>query len=95
MRSASRRSGGIFDIDRKLIQLEEEEEKTKDPKFWDDPKAAEKQLKQVASIKEWITAYNQVTSALDDLNVVLDFFKEGEAGEEDVDLQFQTTLKLT
>lgn len=95
MRSASWRSGGIFDIDRKLIQLEEEEEKTKDPKFWDDPKAAEKQLKQVASIKEWITAYNQVKSALDDLNVVLDFLKEGEAGEEDVDQQFQTTLRLT
>ncbi len=95
MRSASRRSGGIFDIDRKLIQLEEEEEKTKDPKFWDDPKSAEKQLKQVASIKEWITAYNKVKSSLEDLNVVLDFLKEGEASEEDVDQQFQTTLKFT
>lgn len=94
MRSASRRSGGIFDIERKLIQLEEEEEKTKDPKFWDDPKAAEKQLKQVASVKEWITAYNKVKSAIDDLTVVLDFFKEGEAGEEDVDQQFRTTEKL-
>jgi peptide chain release factor 2 len=94
LRSASRRSGGIFDIERKLIQLEEEEEKTKDPKFWDDPKAAEKQLKQVSSVKEWITAYNKVKSALDDLTVVLDYFKEGEAGEEDVDQQFQATLKL-
>lgn len=95
MQSASRRSGGIFDIDRKLIQLEEEEEKTKDPKFWDDPKQAEKQLKQVASIKDWINAYNKVKTALEDLQVVLDFFKEGEASEQDVDLQYQTTLKLT
>jgi peptide chain release factor 2 len=95
LRSASRRSGGIFDIDRKLIQLEEEEEKTKDPKFWDDPKSAEKQLKEVASLKEWITAYNKVKSSLEDLNVVLDFLKEGEASEEDVDQQFQTTLKFT
>jgi peptide chain release factor 2 len=52
-------------------------------------------LKQVASIKEWITAYNQVKSALDDLNVVLDFFKEGEASEEDVDQQFKTALNHT
>ncbi len=95
MQSASRRSGGIFDIDRKLIQLEEEEERTKDPTFWDDPKAAEKQLKQVAVIKDWINAYNKVKSAVDDLNVVLDFFKEGEAGEQDVDQQFQLALKLT
>lgn len=95
MRSASRRSGGIFDIDRKIIQLEEEEEKTKDPKFWDDPKSAEKQLKLVAGIKEWITAYNKVKTAIDDLNVVLDFYKEGDASEQDVDQQFQTTLKLT
>lgn len=94
MRSASRRSGGIFDIDRKLIQLEEEEEKTKDPKFWDDPKAAEVQLKLVAGIKEWITAYKQVESTLEDLHVVLDFMKEGEASEDDVDQQYKTTLTL-
>lgn len=95
MRSASRRSGGIFDIDRKLIQFEEEEEKTKDPKFWDDPKVAEKQLKLVASVKDWIQAYNKVKTAVDDLQVVLDFFKEGEATEEDVDQQFQLALKAT
>ncbi len=95
MQSASRRSGGIFDIDRRLIQLEEEEERTKDPKFWDDPKAAEKQLKQVAVIKDWINAYNKVKTSLDDLNVVLDFFKEGDATEQEVDQQFQSALKLT
>jgi peptide chain release factor 2 len=95
LRSASRRSGGIFDIDRKLIQLEEEEEKTKDPKFWDDPKTAESQLKLVAGIKEWITAYKGVESALEDLHVVLDFMKEGEASEDDVDQQYKTTLALT
>jgi peptide chain release factor 2 len=95
LQSASRHSGGIFDIDRKLIQLEEEEEKTKDPKFWDDPKSAEKQLKHVAVIKDWINSYNKVTTALEDLNVVLDFFKEGEASEQDVDQQFQLALKFT
>jgi len=95
LQSASRRSGGIFDIDRRLIQLEEEEERTKDPKFWDDPKAAEKQLKQVAVIKDWINAYNKVKTSLDDLNVVLDFFKEGDATEQEVDQQFQSALKLT
>lgn len=95
MRSARKRSGGIFDIDRKIIQLEEEEDKTKAPNFWDDPKAAEKQLKEVAGLKEWITAYNQVKSALDDLHVVIDFFKEGEATEQDVDQQYQLALRYT
>ena len=31
---------GYLDIDRKQIQIETEEEKTHDPSFWDDPKAA-------------------------------------------------------
>jgi hypothetical protein len=31
--SARKRSGGIFDIERKLIEVEEEEQKTHDPKF--------------------------------------------------------------
>jgi peptide chain release factor 2 len=95
LRSASRRSGGIFDIDRKLIQLEEEEERIKDPTFWDDPKMAEKKLKEVAVPKDWIQSYQKVKSSLDDLQVVLDFFKEGEATETELDQQYQTTLRLT
>jgi peptide chain release factor 2 len=77
-----------------LIQLEEEEQKTHDPNFWDDPKEAELQLKKVAGIKDWVSAYNRIKASVDDLQVILDFAHDGEASEEDVDTQFRLTLEL-
>jgi peptide chain release factor 2 len=81
-------------MDNKLIQIEEEEQKTQAPGFWDDPKEAEKQLKKVASIKTWVTAYNKVKSATDDLLVIADFLKDGEATEKELEEQFKVTLQL-
>jgi peptide chain release factor 2 len=76
-----------------LIQIEEEEQKTHAPGFWDDPKEAEKQLKLVSSLKEWTSAYHKAVSSIEDLKVIMDFHSDGEATEEDVDKQYQTTLK--
>jgi peptide chain release factor 2 len=87
------RSGGIFDIERRLIELDEEEQKTHAPDFWDDPKAAEAQLKKVSGIKEWTNAYAQVKQSVEDLQTILDFYSEGEALEEDVDKQYAETLQ--
>lgn len=86
-------SGGIFDIDQRLIQLEEEEQKTHAPGFWDDSKEAEKQIKLVASLKEWTNSYNKVVQSLEDLKVIVDFYGEAEATEEDVDKQFKITFQ--
>ncbi len=86
------RLGGIFDIDNKLIKLEEEEEKTRSPKFWDNPSEAEKQLKLVASIKGWTQSYYDVKQSVDDLQVLFDFAKEGEATEEEVLRHYNATL---
>ncbi|HPX06421.1 MAG TPA: peptide chain release factor 2 [Tenuifilaceae bacterium] len=82
-----------LDIDAKQIQLEEEEEKSQEPTFWDNPSEAEKQLKRIASIKQWIVMYNEVKSLIDDLNVLYDFTREGEATEEELDEQFANTLR--
>ena len=79
------RSGGIFDLDRKQIELEEEEQKTHDPAFWEDAKAAEEQLKKVSFLKEWISGFTVIESELEDLQLLFDFFKEGEVDEKEVD----------
>ena len=86
--------GGIFDIERRLIELEEEQQKTNAPDFWDDPKEAEAQLKKVANIKQWTDHYVKVKSAIEDLDVMYDFAKEGQAEESDVDAQYAQTLKI-
>ncbi len=76
------------------MQLDEEQEKSQAPEFWDDPKEAEKQLKLIASIKKWIDSFEEVNTAIEDLHVLYDFHKEGEASEEEVESQYDKTLKL-
>ncbi|MBP6459014.1 MAG: peptide chain release factor 2 [Crocinitomicaceae bacterium] len=76
-------------IDEKKIQLQEGELKTQDPSFWDDPKKAEAEMKQIRSLKFWITTYEELKSAADDLEVLLDFFKTGEASEAEVDSSYK------
>lgn len=62
--------------------------------FWDDPKKAETHLKEIASLKNWTEGYERVNGAIDDLWVINDFFKEGEALEEDLDKQYEIALEL-
>ncbi len=51
-------------------------------------------MKKISRLKSWTEAYAEVETAVDDLNVLFDFLKEGEAGEEEVQSQYQKTLAL-
>ena len=81
-------------MDGKTIRIEEEEQKTHDPDFWNDPKSAEEQLRKIARLKSWVEGYNRVKTAVDDLNVLSEFLEAGEATEEEVNAQFNTALHL-
>lgn len=91
--NAPKRWGGVFDIDRKQIELEEEELRTQDPDFWNDAKAAEAQMKKVRTIKSWLEGYKGVKSAIDELQLAVEFQKEGELSEEEVDEAYNTALQ--
>ncbi len=67
------------------MEIEEEELKSQDPNFWDDPKAAELLLKKIKQKKFWTDSYAQVKTGLEDLNVLLEFHKEGEVGDEELE----------
>lgn len=77
-----------------MIQLQEEELKTQDPAFWNNPKEAEAQMKVVRSIKVWTDGFKQVDQIMEDLLVLYDFFEMDEATEEDIDQHFNETLEL-
>ena len=51
-------------------------------------------MKKVRELKSWIEGYEQVTSAVGDLQVLFDFAKEGEATEEEGDAQYQETIRV-
>ena len=76
-------------MDRRTIEAQELEEKTQDPQFWSDPKAAEATMKKVREVKGWLNGYKQAEDAYNDLAVLFDFAKEGEASEEEVDEQYE------
>lgn len=67
--------------------------KSQDPGFWNDPKSAEEHMKGISQLKSWTTAFADTSSAVDDLQVMIDFHREGEASEEDVRKQYAAALK--
>ena len=79
------RWGGIFDIDSKKIEVEEEELRTHVPDFWLDQKAAEAQMKKIKMLRFWIDSSKEVEQAVGEVEVGFDFVKEGVISEEELD----------
>ncbi|SEB53312.1 bacterial peptide chain release factor 2 (bRF-2) [Tenacibaculum sp. MAR_2009_124] len=75
---------GYLDIEKKLIEISNEEEKTANPDFWNQPKEAEVIMKSLRLKKKWVQDYNDIVSLNDDLQVLYDFFKEGDIEEEEL-----------
>ena len=61
--------------------------------FWDNPKEAEKTMKQIQNIKVWTNAYQAVNTLTDDLEVLKEFYEAGEAEEQDLETNYQKTLQ--
>ncbi len=68
--------GRCIDVEGKRADVAARQEKTLAPDFWDDPKEAEKFLKELAGVKFWVNGYDKVAGAVEDLNVLLEFEDE-------------------
>ncbi|CAA0229022.1 peptide chain release factor 2 [Tenacibaculum maritimum] len=80
-----------LEIDKKLIEINNEEEKTANPDFWNDPKEAEILMKSLRFKKKWVEDYNTCVSLNDDLTVLYEFYKEGDVEGEELLQQFEKT----
>ncbi|MFD2513738.1 peptide chain release factor 2 [Pontibacter locisalis] len=78
-----------LDYDAKKEQVEETEKQTTAPTFWDDPKEAEKILKEIKSVKVWTDHYDEVEKTVSDFEVLFDFYKEGDVSEEDIQQEYK------
>ena len=85
---------GYLNIEQKRIEISNEEEQAAAPNFWDNPKTAEVLLKAIRKKKNWVTDFEKVTMMGDDVQVLYDFYKENEATEEEVNIQYTKTLEL-
>lgn len=77
-----------------MIQIEEKEQLSLDPTFWNDPKRAETILKELKTHKNWVEQYRNAEAQVDDAEVLLEFQKEGEATEEEVDQKYAEALAV-
>ena len=75
--------GRCIGIDSKRVEVEEKTQRTLSADFWDDPKEAEKFLKELSGVKFWVTGYDRVSAGVEDLNVLYDFAKESLDGADD------------
>jgi peptide chain release factor 2 len=75
-------------IAEKSQQLREEELRTQDPSFWDDPKKAEAHMKIIRGLKYWVEGFKRIQSGYDDLQVLIEFEKEGGASAAEVQEQY-------
>lgn len=73
-----------LNVEDKLIEINEDEQRTQLPQFWDNPKEAEKLLRQIRNKKIWTDGYKKTKTAVEDLEVLYDFYKDEAASEKEV-----------
>ena len=68
--------GRCINIDGRRAEVEEKTQRTLAADFWDDPKEAEKFLKELSGVKFWVAGFDKIASGVEDLNVLLEFEDE-------------------
>ena len=86
------RWGGIFDIDSKRVEVEEEELRTHVPDFWEHQKEAQAQMKKVKELHQWIDGYDELDKAVGELQLAWDFLKEGLVEESELDAMYSDIM---
>lgn len=79
-----------LNLEQKRIHIQNEEEKTAAPEFWDDPKKAEVTMKALRQVKFWVEGYEKAEQLFGEAELSLEFFKEGELDESDLQKAFES-----
>lgn len=76
-----------------MIEITNEEEKTFAPDFWNNPKEAEKIMKELRVKKKWVEDYQQAKEYISDLEILMEFLKEDSSIAEEIGEQYQKALQ--
>ena len=79
-------------IEAKRIEIANEEEKTFAPDFWDNAKEAQILVQKLQSQKKWVSDYEKSKEMVEEIQILFDFYKEGEASEEEVMESYQNAV---
>ena len=74
--------------------MPEKEELTNQTDFWIDKEKAEKILKEISDTKFWINEFYKVEEAVGEVEVLWEFYREGEVDEQEVQQKYNYAVKL-
>ena len=80
-------------IDEKSALIEDKEAITQQPDFWDHPEEAQKVLREIRDLKVWTDAFRGVEEKVGEVEVLFDFFKEGELDEAEMSTVFDAAVE--
>jgi len=83
-----------LEIDKKNIEISNEEEQTANPDFWNNPKQAEIVMKNLRMKKKWVEDFNDIVTNLEEISILFEFYSEGEATEEEIEKLYNATILL-
>lgn len=81
-------------IEDKRERIREEDIRTQDPTFWDDPKKAEEILKKLRELKYWVDTYDGLIGSCEEYELMLEFHKEGGYTEDEIISYFKGISNL-
>ncbi|MBR98741.1 MAG: peptide chain release factor 2 [Flavobacteriaceae bacterium] len=81
-------------MDEKTNKINSLENLTLQPNFWDNSKKAEELMRQIKGLKKWVHDYSILKEKIDDLEVLIGFYKEGEINENEVFKNYENIIKL-
>ncbi|HEV2481467.1 MAG TPA: peptide chain release factor 2 [Puia sp.] len=84
----------FLDVDNRQYKINEEKQLSLSPGFWDDNKRATEILKNIKLNEYWVKLYESVDAAVEDFVVLFDFWKAGEASEEETREAYNKALAL-
>ena len=76
-----------------MSEIEQKEQITLQDGFWDDPKSAEKLMREISNVKAWVNDYAKAAELVDEMSVIQDFVGTGDATEAELDVAYAAALK--
>ena len=83
----------FLQIDRKKIEIANDDEKSAAPEFWENPKEAEVFLRQLRTKKKWVEDYEEIAREFEDLQVLLEFSREDPESAAELEAQFPQVIE--
>ncbi|MDP3394150.1 peptide chain release factor 2 [Sediminibacterium sp.] len=82
----------FLDVDNRLYKVETDRQLSLSPGFWDDNARATSVMKEIKVNEYWLKLYKQLENAVEDFVLLFDYWKAGDATEEETKEAFHSAL---